>query len=37
MNDLRGHAPERQARRGIAVVLLALLVPPGRWPRAAWP
>jgi hypothetical protein len=29
MNDLRGRAPDRQVRRGIAVVLSALLVPPG--------
>jgi HD-GYP domain-containing protein (c-di-GMP phosphodiesterase class II) len=29
MNELRGHAPARQVRRGIAVVLSALLVPPG--------
>jgi HD-GYP domain-containing protein (c-di-GMP phosphodiesterase class II) len=29
MNDLRGRASDRQVRRGIAVVLSALLVPPG--------
>jgi hypothetical protein len=29
MNELRGQAPARQVRRGIAVVLTALLVPPG--------
>ena len=29
MNDLRGRVPDRQVRRGIAVVLSALLVPPG--------
>ena len=29
MNDVRGHRPARQARRGLAVVLLALLAPQG--------
>ena len=29
MNDLHGQAPARQVRRGVAVVLLALLAPPG--------
>jgi adenylate cyclase len=29
MNDLRAQAPVRQVRRGVSVVLLALLAPPG--------
>jgi hypothetical protein len=29
MNDLHAQAPARQVRRGVAVVLLALLAPPG--------
>ena len=29
MNDLRAHGPAQAVRRGVAVVLLALLVPPG--------